>query len=594
MPQWMPSNAAAFAPSFFCMPSAFLRQRLYWFALAAIFVLSLWIRMAFPISALGFAVYDDRLFVHHAIQIGIGDWLGPYNNLTHAKGIVYSLFLALNHGIGLPLKFSEQAFYLAAALYFAVMVGRIYRSRWAAIMTFVILAFFPVVWQSGAGGRVVREGIYVSLSLLLLTLGLRCWALPASAQAFGTPAEHLRQKWPALLALGLVAGLFWLTREEGVWLLPAMLVFLAYWLWQQRKSLRHLRPLFLFMLLPVAAATLVVGAVNTTNYAYYGVFRNNDFRSGDFQEGYAALTRIRHDAWRPYVLFPADARKRAYAMSAAARELQPYLEGPGGEFWRKAGCEQTHTDPCPEILSGWFMWAFRDAVAHAGHYRDARSARTFYRRLAAEIDAGCQRQPGECGPRRKTLVPPWKDRYALDTLKAAQAVFRTLSTLGGVPPDIGQSGGTPLQVEIFDAVTNGPLAPTASDAPMRLPNGTPLISPRDHVRYALAHWLTQVESAGLAVGLPLALLVWALWLLSAVFLRRRLEITLVLTTALVAAVATRVMLLAFLDATSIPSNYMLYLMPVAPMALALPPVVFWGLLRFVRPQPSEPLAAISN
>ena len=76
-------------------------------------------------------------------------------------------------------------------------------------------------------------------------------------------------------------------------------------------------------------ATVVVGSVNTINYTVYGVFRNNDFRSSDFLAGYGALTRIRHDHWQRYVPFPKDARERAYAMSAAARELKPYFEGDG-------------------------------------------------------------------------------------------------------------------------------------------------------------------------------------------------------------------------------------------------------------------------
>src|SRR5689334_1662335 len=100
------------------MPSDSLRQRLYVSGLATVFAVSLWIRMAFPANAIGFAIYDDGLFVRQAAEMGLGHWLGTYNNLTHAKGIVYSAFLLLNHATGLPLKFSEQALYLAAALFF--------------------------------------------------------------------------------------------------------------------------------------------------------------------------------------------------------------------------------------------------------------------------------------------------------------------------------------------------------------------------------------------------------------------------------------------------------------------------------------------
>lgn len=564
------------------MPISSSGRRLLGCCLAAVFLFSLWLRMAFPVNAVA-AGHDDLLFVRLAVSMGSGDWLGAYNNLTHAKGIAYSFFLLLNHVAGLPLKFSEQALYLVAALAFSLTMGRLLRSRLATFAIFVVLALMSAVWLSGVGGRVVRESFYMALSLLMLTLGMRCWLLPAGASAFGLPAEHLRAKWPQLLALGFVAGLFWLTREEGVWMLPSMAVLAAYWLWQQRKSWRHWAPVLSFLVLPLTAMGVVVGTVNAINYSHYGVFRNNDFRSSDFQAGYGALTRIRPQTWQRYVPFPADARQRAYEMSAAARELQPFFEGAGGEFWRNVGCTQTRTEPCPEILSGWFMWALRDAVAHAGHYRDAPSAQAFYQRLAAEIDAGCQAKPQYCRRQRATLVPPWHKSYLADTLVAARAVFQTLVTLGAWSPGVGHSLGEASYLAVFQAVTNGPLAP-AADAPAQAePQSPAIVSPRDTVRWGLATRIHSLQARILPFALPLALAGWALWLLAAGLRRRGLDPVLVVATALVAAVATRVMLLAFLEATSIPSNNMLYLLPVMPMVLAVLPVVFFGLLRLARP-----------
>lgn len=557
-------------------------RRLLGCCLAVIFLFSLWLRMPYPIMAIA-AGHDDLLFVRQAVTIGSGDWLGDYNNLTHAKGMAYSLFLLINHLAGLPLKFSEHLIYLLAALYFSATIGRIYKSRVALLATFAALAFLPPLWLAGVGGRVVRENLYVSLSLLLLALGARCWLLPAVETAFGTPGEHLRRKWPQLLALGVIAGLYWLTREEGVWLLPAMAVLAAFWLWQQRRALYAWPPTLTFVLVPLAAAGVVVGAVNALNYAHYGVFRNNDFRSSDFQAGYGALTRIRHQSWQRYVLFPADARQRAYEMSAAARELKPFFEGQVGEFWREIGCTQTETKPCPEVLSGWFMWALRDAVAQAGYYRDAESAQRFYQRLAAEIEAGCQAKPQYCRRERATMVPPWHKSYAWDTLSAARAVFQTLVTFGGWLPDTGKSVGEAKLLAIFQVVTNGPLSPSATEPTPLEAASMDLVSPRDIVRHAVSRWLTQIQVRLATIGVPLALAVWGLWLLATAWRRRAPDAALAVSTALVAALVTRVLLLAFLEATSIPSNNILYLLPVTPMTLALLPVVFWGLLRFVRP-----------
>lgn len=559
--------------------------------MAVIGLLSLWIRMAFPIHAVSWASYDDLLFVRQAADIGLGNWLGDYSNLTLSKGIGYSLFMLVNHATGLPLKFSEHALYLATAAYFSLTIAQLYRSRAAALACFFLLAFIPTAWVAGAGGRVVREGLYISQTLLLLTLGIRCWVLPHAVSA----ASQLRTQWQTLVVLGLVAGWFWITREEGVWLVPSMLLLMGYWLLRQVDWRTQWRAILAFLALPLFAASLVVMAVNTVNYAVYGTFRNNDFRSSDYQAGYGALTRIRHDNWQRYVLFPKDARERAYEMSSAARELKPFFEGSGAQRWLAAGCSQTQTSPCPEILSGWFMWAFRDSVAEAGHYNSARDSRAFYRRLSAEIEEGCRQRPGDCLPMRKTLLPPWHEGYVTDTLNASWAVFQTLATLGKIPAYIQPSEGDTKYLALFDAVTNGPLTPTA-DAKGAWGEHT-LKSPRDELRLQWAQALTTGITALSTYALPLAFVVWLIWSVFAVLqmlCKRKLPAPAWwVVSAVAGGIITRVVLLGFLEATSIPSNNMLYLFPLVPFSLVMLPVVFWGMLRWLSPFLSRSESAAS-
>jgi hypothetical protein len=103
-------------------------------------------------------------------------------HLTLAKGAVYSGFICVSHLLGLPLKPMEQVVYLLSALYLAAVLGAQFRSRAALVAIFAVLAFAPAFWSPGIGARVVRENLYVSLTLLLLASCIRVFVARAGAR----------------------------------------------------------------------------------------------------------------------------------------------------------------------------------------------------------------------------------------------------------------------------------------------------------------------------------------------------------------------------------------------------------------------------
>src|SRR5258708_2036504 len=314
-----------------------------------------------------------------------------------------------------------------------------------------------MAWAPEVGGRVVREGLYTSLSLLVLALAIRVF-VERRAEPL---CEDLRRKWPAMIGLGLAGALYWLTREEGAWLAPSLAVPFLCWLARpapRRREARAPRSMALFVAIPLGSFALAVGAVDFVNYKKYGVFRNNDFRSDDFPAAYGALSRISHADWQRYVVFPGDARQKAYAVSDAASELQSFFEGPGGDFWREVACHDTGRTGCREILAGWFMWALRDAVAAAGHYSSAPEAWQFHLRLAREVNDACERGAIACGPPLASLVPRWHEDYLRPVLRACGSVFVSLISLGDVKARIAPSIGNEEELERFRRMTHGRLA----------------------------------------------------------------------------------------------------------------------------------------
>jgi hypothetical protein len=524
-------------------------------------LLSLWLRAGYPAFGI-WAAYDDALF----LRLAQSSWLGDYDALTLAKGAFFPIFLTMTKTLGLPLKLSEHAIYLAASFFIARIVGEIAGRRWLFVPIFAVLALSPLPWMMEGGARVTREPIYQTLTLAVFALGAAYLMLKPAHRRLGV-------LW------GIAGGCYWLTREEGVWILPALFVLAAPLLAgvvRQRRSIdaAALRKAWRWLALPLAGFLAVVLLVNSLNWLRYGVFRNNDLRSGPFAAAYGALARIQPDQWRRYVVFPRDARQRAYSISPAARELEPYLEGDLARSWAQNGrqlpkpwgCAEEPRNCHDEIMSAWFLWALRDAVTAAGHHRSAKEADAYYERLAGEINDACDRQVISCRDRRATLTPVWRGHYIRETLAASALVLKTLVGLGdgqvGIPPSILSPEGAAIFRAVIHQELSGMEGPSVPVADWQI--GFDEL--RKTITRAIARSYAWLSPPLFVAALLSYLVVMVAWLaIKSPIISGELVAVL---TALLAAILSRVLLLGFLEATSIPSNNLLYLLPAVPIYLS--------------------------
>ncbi len=426
---------------------------------------SLWIRSGFPVRVIGNSPQDDFLFVRLAHHLSLGDWLGPYNQLTLAKGMFYSVFLTVVHFARVPLKIAEQIVYLAASGLTAELVRRRTGNVYFGGSLFLLLAFNPVVWNPELA-RVIREGLYLSLSLAVIVLFATVWFPSQQRKPFASPCAVISG-----FGLGLIAAAYWLTREEGVWLVPSMgiialigtarIVGLGTSQKNEQAQSRSTRAKAVAVPLVLAALTClgVDAFVAGLNYRHYGIFETNELRSRSFLRAYGALTRIRPPHWQQYVPFPADARDQAYSVSPAALELKPWLEGPYSAGWRRVGCEAIPVEPCREVLAGWFVWELRDAVVLAGHYGTAAEAMKFYETLARQIDMACSNHKIECLPQRDTLAPPFRAEYLKQFIHESLASAKIMLSLKDVPVRALPSIGPPDRISMFSQMVRGLSSP---------------------------------------------------------------------------------------------------------------------------------------
>lgn len=433
----MADDAAALAAE--KEPSYFFSIATLWLAAGGLTAFKIWLIGAQHLTALGYANYDDALFIRLAHHILAGQWLGPYDQMTLIKGPFYPMFIAATDWLGLPLLTVEQLFYAAACGLLVLALRPLLPNRWVGFLLYVLLLFNPYTFDQSMT-RILRCGIYPALTILVL------------AAAVGLLLS-VRQRLCPLLAwsgtCGLALAAFWLTREEGVWLLPSAGLLLAgsagLILW---KPILH-KPLRLGLcLLPIALLLGINGVIIGLNRWYYGIPTVVELKSPDFLAAYGALTRVKHPRFYQYYPVPRPVREQIYRVSPAFAELRDYFEGIPGRNW------SAHFRNGSDIAGGWFLWALRDAVARRGDYRDVQAARDFYRRLARQVNAACAQHLLACGPPRATLMPPWNAHYWRLLPAAVWQALKRLVTLANISVIPQPSGGARERLDLFKALTH--------------------------------------------------------------------------------------------------------------------------------------------
>jgi hypothetical protein len=286
----------------------------------------------------------------------------------------------------------------------------------------------------------MRQNIYTPLALL--TLAGLVWL-------YRRHRESLRRQIAPVLLAGFALGGFWLTREESVWLLPAVgLLVLGRLLVQGRTpgGRRRWPTLLLSLGILGTAAALPSLVISTLNARHYGWFGTVEFRATEFKAAYGALTRPLVGPDLAQVPVTRQMREAAYEISPAFARLRPHLEGPVGDHWA-----EKDRFPAAErqILGGWFVWALRDAMAEAGLAPDAGSALRHYQLIADEINAACEAGLVPARPRRQGFAPPLSLNLLRPLIKEGTTYGHYFITFRGFTAHAPDSVGDYAELKAF-------------------------------------------------------------------------------------------------------------------------------------------------
>ncbi len=398
-----------------------------------------------PIWAAPELQHDAGLFVSLADRLRAFEWLGAYNEFTLVKGPGFPLWLALTSAAGVPLLVANALLYAAGAGLLATALVRLGTPRWLAAAIFAIFLFNPA-FAFREHLAVHREAFYMAQVSVLI--GLMAWQVAGRARSLAARAGGA-----ALIGVNVL--FLWITREEGVWLLPGIAALaLAILLLDisHKKSLKRALPgASVLAVLTTAIVWAGSAGVAARNVERYGVDAIAELKHPAFVAAYGALTRVEQRQSFLRVPVPRETMERIAAASPAFASLHKAILGSSGLI--DEGCRIYKVVPCDgEVRAGWFVWLLRHAAAGAGHHRSGPAAMAFYTRLAGEVNGACDRGALRCGPERHTLGPPFHWDYLRGTADSAWVLLRQVLHYGsrfGARPSTGPRPA----IERFEAVT---------------------------------------------------------------------------------------------------------------------------------------------
>ena len=393
-----------------------MSRRTFWVLVALVVLVKLLMtRFQTVYVWVGGAPLDDELMFRAAQSITAGQWLGAYDWLTLSKHMFFAVWLAVCNLLHLPYLAAGQLLTCGAALACAFAFAPVLRRWKSRFALFALLAFSPAATASFTL-RVYRDNIFPGLCMLFFA-GLCGYALRCRRpvkQGIG---------WLVLSGVGL--GLAWLTREDGVWLLPfaaAGTLILILTALRDKGSLVKKLGRCALLAVPyglLAAAILVYSAVN---YACYGVFAVSDFSTGSFAAAVGAMSRVKAEEWKPLCSVPTDVRMTLYDAVPQLKQL---------EYWLEEDEDLQNSFRNPELddyQSGSFYWALRKAAWNEGVYDSPQKAEEYWQQVADAINALCDSGQLEAnGPKRSSTTPPIRMEYVPDVL--AEGVRSLLHTL---------------------------------------------------------------------------------------------------------------------------------------------------------------------
>lgn len=376
-----------------------------------------------PITPYPNQAYDDNMMVEMSKNIRAGNWLGEYNSNVLVKGPVFPIILAVINYLGLSYIGTMNFIYTLSCIFFVYTLRRVLKTKKSLLIVYLVLLFNPVSYAVWTLQRVYRNGI--TLAQVLFIIG-----------SLFEMYQRREEKAIKLLPFGIIGGIslasLWLTREDGIWIIPfvivvtlimAVSIIIEYFKKNNNGKMKvHLKSFIaklIICILPIIILFMSLNIIRFINYNKYGVYEYNEINDGYFGKVIKTIYSVKTDEDIKYVTATRKKINILYEYSETLNSIKNELEA-SMDAW-------DYNDRTPgdtQVEDGWFWWSLKQAAENANKYENAKTSNEFYKKIYNEINQAIKEGKIETQiSMPSNLMSPWKANYFIELPKQ---VLRTM------------------------------------------------------------------------------------------------------------------------------------------------------------------------
>lgn len=406
-------------------------------------IVRIYLQVKLPLYLQAGAGFDDFLLVKYAKTILAGQWLGPFDTKTLAKGVSYSLYLAINYLLGIPYSFALIVTYIIAILLFIIVIKKHLSNKYYLSLIYLVLLYSPVMFHIENGQKIYRGGVIVSFSLIVIS---------AMIGIYNSKSEKIKKMVIYSIIASLSLPFFYYLKEDSIWIIPFVLGFILLTvIYLLINKIEKKKTRIFLTILPIISLITVNHIYCSINYSYYQEYAITDRNGTYFKEVMADIIKMEEKQENKKVWINKEMMYKAIDVSPTMQKIKPEIDKMYEPSWAVIN---------GEIEGDIIYWVFKEAVGEAGIYKKGgKYVNNFYKKIDKELDKAYEEGKLKVDKDNKIYISSIGEGFTKKVLidyykKETPNYIKMLATYSQNEVSIHEAYGNYEDIVLMDHMTN--------------------------------------------------------------------------------------------------------------------------------------------